>query len=82
MHAGCINQREVILAAEWLIYFDDELKVYRFVMKNNDQAERAARASVIRKWAIANGHPDLAGRKGRLPNTVVNSYFLLGGSNE
>ena len=68
--------------ADWLIYFDDELKVYRFVMKNNTQAERAARASVIRKWAIANGHPQLEGRKGRLPNTIVSSYFLLGGSNE
>lgn len=68
--------------AKWLIYFDDELKVYRFVMKDNNDAERAARASVIRKWAVQHGHPDLAGRKGRLPDYVVRSYFLLGGANE
>jgi hypothetical protein len=66
--------------AKWLIYFDDELKVYRFVMKENNQAERAARASVIRKWAIENGHDDLQGRKGRLPNSIVSSYFLNGGT--
>ena len=65
--------------AKWLIYFDDELKVYRFVMKDNDQAEVAARASFIRKWAVLNGYPELAGRKGRLPDKVVRSYFGVGG---
>jgi hypothetical protein len=82
MSAGLINQREVILStAKWLIYFDDELKVYRFVIKDS-QDEKAARASVIRKWAIQHGHPQLEGRKGRLPFEVVRSFFLLGGNNE
>jgi hypothetical protein len=68
--------------SKWLIYFDDELKVYRFVMKDNSQAEVAARANFIRKWAVQNGFPELAGKKGRLPDQVVRSYFGVGGNNE
>jgi hypothetical protein len=81
MSAGLINQREVILHNKQLLYFDNELKVYRFIRKD-DQTERAARASVIRKWAIINGNPQLEGRRGRLPQHIVQSFFNSGGTNE
>lgn len=58
-----------------IVYFDDDLKVYRFVTKQGSDDERAARATAIRKWAIANGYPDLAGKRGRLPIDVVENYF-------
>jgi len=28
----------------------------------------------IRKWAIVNGYPDLAGKNGRLPRRAIESY--------
>ncbi len=28
----------------------------------------------VRKWAIENGYPDLAGKNGRLPSRAIQSY--------
>lgn len=28
----------------------------------------------VRKWAIENGYPDLAGKNGRLPRRAIESY--------
>lgn len=64
-----------------IIYFDDDLKVYRFVAKIGSEPERAARATAIRKWAVANGFPELKDKRGRLPIFVVENYFK-GATNE
>jgi hypothetical protein len=33
----------------------------------------------IRKWAIENGYPDLAGKNGRLPSRAIQSYVTAHG---
>lgn len=37
-------------------------------------------AGAIRAWAVANGHPDLAGKRGRLPAAVIVAYLNAHGS--
>lgn len=36
----------------------------------------------IRKWAVANGYPDLAGKNGRLPRRAIESYVHAHGLGE
>ena len=33
----------------------------------------------VRKWAIENGYPELAGKNGRLPGRAIDSYVLAHG---
>lgn len=37
-------------------------------------------AGAIRAWAVNNGHPDLAGKRGRLPAAVIVAYLNAHGT--